>query len=131
MLCIKIITRNQKILDATYSCFQALQTLPKINQFRGRDKDNIQFLNDNARKFEVLDKNWLKLFNEYNSKGHTSSFSRISAKVRYIFSVLRFRQSCLMMRLPRVSKSRLSVLKSSSRLFIKALKYVSSELEEI
>ena len=114
----------------TYSCFQAFQTLPKINQFRGCDKDNVQFLNNNARKFEVLDK-LVKTVYDDSSKGHTSSFSRISAKVRYIFSVLRFRQSCLIMRLPRVSKSRLSVLKSSRRLFIKALKYVSSELEEI
>ena len=61
----------------------------------------------------------------------TSSFSMISAKVRYIRSVFRFKHSCRIMRLPRVSRSLPSVLNNSRRFIMNALKYVSSELEEI
>lgn len=64
-----------------------------------------------------------------NSK--SSSFSRISANVRYMRSVLRLRHSCRMIRLPLDSRRPLSVLKSSNRLFMNDLKYPSSELDEI
>ena len=65
------------------------------------------------------------------SKQLTSSFSKISANVRYIRSVLRLIQSWQMMRLPRNSNKRRSVLNSSSRLIINILKYPSSERDDI
>lgn len=52
----------------------------------------------------------------------TSSFSKISASVRYILSVFKLMHSCLMIRLPRVSSSLLSVLNISSKLYINDLK---------
>ena len=56
------------------------------------------------------------------ANSRSSSFSRISAKVLYIRSVLRLRQSCRMIRLPRESRRPRSVLKSSRRLFMNSLK---------
>lgn len=56
----------------------------------------------------------------------SSSFSRQSAIVLYILSGLRFTHSCLIMRLPLVSRRRRSVQNSLSRLTMKKVKYESS-----
>ena len=56
------------------------------------------------------------------ANSRSSSFSRISANVRYIRSVFKFKHSCRMIRLPLESKRPRSVLKSSKRLFMKDLK---------
>ena len=61
----------------------------------------------------------------------SSSFARQSAIVRYMRSALSVMQSCLMMRLPRVSRSRRSVQNSFRRLTMKEVKYVSSLCRDI
>ena len=61
-------------------------------------------------------------FVRHNYDRHTSSFSKISANVRYIRSVFKSMHSCRMIKLPREFNSLRSVLNNSRRLFINDLK---------
>ena len=74
----------------------------------------------NSRSWnEILVNNFWK---DYVDVLLASSFSRISANVRKMRSVRSVRHSCRMMRLPRVSNNRRSVLNNWSRLIKNALK---------
>jgi hypothetical protein len=111
----------------TYRGLQSLESSSELGHLRGRNQNEIELLHNHTGKLKVL---WV-LNSLIRNKGQrgilntdiiTSSFSMISANVRYILSVLRLIQSWRMIRLPRVSSSLLSVLKSSSRLTMNALK---------
>lgn len=71
----------------TYSCFQAFQTLPKINQFRGCDKDDVQFLNNNARKFKVLDKLVKTVYDDSSKGPHILFLKDLGESAIYFFRV--------------------------------------------
>lgn len=113
-----------------YPRLEVLQAFSEIGEFRRGNENNIKLLGHCAREFKIL--YHVRYFRTYEGSGKlTSSLSRISAKVRYMRSVFRLIQSCRIIKLPRLSSNRLSVLKSSSKLITKSLKYPSSELDEI
>jgi len=114
--------KNCVEMGEAYSSLKAFESSSKVGELRWSNEDHIQLLYNDTCELQIL-RTMSLVYREWQATPYlTSSFSIISANVRYIFSVFMCTQSCRTMRLPLVSNSLLSVLNSSKRLCINALK---------